>query len=293
MNPKANFFICSCVIFTFAVINLHIGPTITKKITSYSIENCKILSDELDDMKTKPQQYTELQIENQEKQIRKCRNRKAMSVMEYIVFIINMGIGFICLILGLNAVQKEMIPKTGLIGITFGAIGFILTFIYLIFNGIVYTNYYDDNIYKIDEDAAYAKLEGDKYKCIYFNGINDEEALYAKFSDLIKSQYNYNKKLITAYKDQNYELGGCQKSKPSKCLDNGYIEGPYNGQPYTYNNGQICTKLYYYKDIYKDYGNYINYARSAQYLACLILTLFTVLCHCGLAFCGYMLFKES
>ena len=46
---------------------------------------------------------------------------------------------------------------------------------------------------KIDEDAAYAKLEGDKYKCIYFNGINDEEALYAKFSDLIKSQYNYNK----------------------------------------------------------------------------------------------------
>ena len=204
--------------------------------------------------------------------------------MEYIVFIIDLGIGFICVILGLNGIQKELMPQTGLLAMILGVIGFILTFIYLVLNGIVYTNYNDgNNTYKIDGDGAFAELEGDKYKCFYFSEKNNEDALYAKFSDLIKSQYNYNKKLKDIEKDENSELYHCNGVSPVNCLENGYIEGK---RPY--GSGNYCSKLYNYRS-----NNYYkNYAISSRFLGCLIITLFISLCLCGLAFCGFLLNKE-
>lgn len=50
MNPKANFFICSCVILAFAIVNLHIGPTVTFKIGNWSSQSCNRISDELNEM---------------------------------------------------------------------------------------------------------------------------------------------------------------------------------------------------------------------------------------------------
>ena len=291
MNPRTNFFICSCIILAFSIINLHIGPTINGKIADCSLLNCKRMSDQLDEYKKAPSTTPE-DIEKQEKEIRKCRNRKAMSGLENSVFIIDMGIGFICVILGLLAVQKEMIPKTGIIAMASGVIGFILTFIYVIFNGIVYTNYNDnayikngiDN-YKIDGDGAFAELEGDRYKCFYFKEKDDEDALVAKFSDLIKSQYNYNKELQDILKEENSELHNCnQIREPENCKENGYIDGKV-----TYKNSdQICSKLYYFSKP----SDYKYFDASARCLACLILSLSISICHCVLAFCGFMLFKE-
>ena len=86
--------------------------------------------------------------------------------------------------------QKELIPKTGIIGIVCGVIGLILTLVYVIYNGVVYTNYYDDdNIYKVDGDGAFAELKDGNYKCFYYKESKGEEALIAKYSDLIKKQY--------------------------------------------------------------------------------------------------------
>lgn len=210
-----------------------------------------------------------------------------MSVTEYFSFIVNMGIGFICVILGLHSIQKETIPKTGAIGIILGVIGFVLTFIYIVFNGIVYTNYYKDNIYKRDGDGAYAELLDTKYKCIYFTEENNKDTLFAKYSDLIKSQYNYNKELKEIFEDEHTEQGGCKIYYFSECEAKGYI---WDIKTYTDKNGEnkICPKLYYYNDG----ENYENYDLSARFLASLILSLFTALCHCGLAFCGFMLSKE-
>ena len=51
---------------------------------------------------------------------------------------------------------------------------------------------------------------------------------------------------------------------------------------------QRCEKLYYYQS----YSNYYYYDKSARFLSTLILSLFTVLCHCGLAFSGFMIYNE-
>ena len=95
--------------------------------------------------------------ERRESKIRKCRNEQAMYNMEHTSIAFNGVIGFICVLFGLYGLQKELIPKTGIIGIVCGVIGLILTLVYVIYNGVVYTNYYDDDdIYKVDGDGAFA-----------------------------------------------------------------------------------------------------------------------------------------
>ena len=93
-------------------------------------------------------------------------------------------------------VKKDFVSNTGLIGLICGVVGFVLSFVYVIFNGLVYTNYYPDNaIYKTDGDGIVAEEDGSRYKCKYFDEKYNIHALIAKYSDLGKKQYNYNKDL--------------------------------------------------------------------------------------------------
>ena len=61
----------------------------------------------------------------------------------------------------------------------------MLTFVYVIFNGLVYTTV-DTEYYKMDGDGALAELKGDKYECFYYDKPENEHSLYAKYSDLNK-----------------------------------------------------------------------------------------------------------
>jgi len=177
----------------------------------------------------------------------------------------------------LYGLQKELIPKTGIIGIVCGVIGLILTLVYVIYNGVVYTNYYDDdNIYKVDGDGAFAELKDGNYKCFYYKESKGEEALIAKYSDLIKKQYNYNKDLKDSFLN-DAEKAMCI-SNPESCATQGTIPG-----------GILpCKKLYHMQTI----NDFENYDLSARFLTALILSIITLLCHCGLIFSGFMLSKE-
>ena len=210
MSAGANFMLCSCAILALAIVNLSTDICVGKDV-DWALTHCGRLSDMLEHKKG---DKTLEEIEKGERAITQCRNKKAMYNMEYISFILNAGIGFISTLLGLYGLQNGVVPKTGMIGMVFGVIGFILTFIYVVLNGIVFTNYYDNNtdddiIYKVDGDSAFAELQGENsYKCFYFNKVNDTEALVAKYSDLIKSQYNYNKELKDYFKpdSENNEI---------------------------------------------------------------------------------------
>ena len=292
MSAGANFMLCSCAILALAIVNLSTGICVGKNV-DWALEHCGRLSDMLEDKKG---DKTLEKIEEEERAITQCRNKKAMYNMEYISFILNAGIGFISTLLGLYGLQNGVVPKTGMIGMVFGVIGFILTFIYVVLNGIVFTNYYDSTIYKIDGDSAFAELKGENsYKCFYFNKVNDTEALTAKFSDLIKSQYNYNKELNEYFnsnnKDEYPEKYYCNVDRkgytPTLCKKEEIITFSLN---YTdkKKKSQRCEKLYYYQS----YSNYYYYDKSARFLSTLILSLFTVLCYCGLAFSGFMIYNE-
>ena len=53
-----------------------------------------------------------------------------------------------------------------------------------------------DYIFKRDGDYAIAEKDGDNYKCLYFDNQYNLLSIYAKFSDLGKKQYNYDKNII-------------------------------------------------------------------------------------------------
>ena len=290
MTKGLIFFCCACTILLFTIINISIGPIISGKVGAYDpinlrpdwgTLNCRQLQDNYDKAKKNGP------IDDKEKKyywdynINLCNRKKGMYNMEYTSFIFDIVIGFICGLLGLLhhfELKKEFVSKTGIIGLGCGVIGFVLTFTYVILNGIVYTNYYDDIIYKRDGDGVFAEKKGDHFECLYydFDEPENEYSLYAKYSDLIKKQYNYDKDLIESYSSS--PITGC-KVNPDSCITN---DGKIPATSYS-----NCNKLYannYYTSI-------TNKDISDRFLTTLLLSLFVCLANIGLAIFGFLLFR--
>ena len=303
MNKGLIFFCCACVILLFTIINLSIGPIVSYTTgSSWGTLNCAKMSDDYDDRKNKSPELTDDQKKYfWQRPIDECNNKKAMHDMEYTAFIFDIVIGFICGLLGLLHyfdVKKDFIPKTGLIGFICGIIGFIFTFVYLILNGLVYTNYGPNtnipstintplstsyfsfnalpfsNI-KLDSDGAFAELEGTKYKLIYFDKTENYYALYVTYSDLGKKQYNYDRDMYKAYRADS----SCYISSTMDYDANGYISSSSI-------SNTNCKKLY---------GSLItnisNRNISDRFLTALILSLFVCLANIGLALFGFLLWR--
>ena len=286
MGKGLIFFCCACTILLFTIINLSVGPIISGRTSIYGYENCAYYSDEYE--KVKAGLTEEEKKYDYEWGIDRCKREKAFYNMEYTSFIFDVVIGFVCSLLGLLhlfEVKKELVSKTGLIGLGCGIVGFVLTFIYIIYNGIVYTNYYDnDTIYKRDSDGAFAELKGDKYKCFYFDEKGNEHALIAKYSDLIGKQYNYNKDLQEKYTTQEYQ--NCLGS-PIPCQDNEY----YPDLLLTGFKSNGCKYLYYDFRSESTSNEVRNKDKSDRFLTTLILGLFVSLANIGLALFGFLLFR--
>jgi len=300
MGKGLIFFCCACCVLLLTFVNLCIGPMINKKMGYKSIVvtgastsgniwgtlNCAYLSDTYDEYKKDHTIDDKDKKYSWEFQINECKRKKAMHDMEYTSFIFDIVIGFVCCLLGLFhlfEIKKDFVANTGLIGLGCGVVGFVLSFVYVILNGIVYTNYYDEEIYKRDGDGAFAELDGDKYKCFYFDKEGNSHALLAKYSDLIKKQYNYDKDLIKSYEKD--EVTGCEVT-PSSCRDNEYINGKryINGDP---QKGE-CKYLYVADLQYQ----ITNKDKSDRFLTTLILSLFVCLANIGLALFGFLLFRS-
>ena len=123
--------------------------------------------------------------------------------LEYSALIIDLFLGFICAILALLHFfdQAKYFEKiTGIIGLATGIIGFILTLVYVCYSGYIFTKDHalDSNlssILKLNGEGAFAEWDSSKgqYKCLYYKE-KDENSHLAKYSDLGKKQYNYQKK---------------------------------------------------------------------------------------------------
>ena len=310
MNYGRFFLISSCVILLLSFINISLAPIINKKIKEdWGLANCEKLSDDLEDeIKKNPWSISLMEHKFGEFQISACKYQKAMYNMEYTSSIFNIVIGFICVVLGAYWIQDSKIPKTNFIAMGAGLVGFILTFIYIILNGIVFTQYgniYSDTgkieyLFKRDEDGAFAEYEEDKgFKCFYFGGIGEFIPLFAKYSDYIKSQYNYNKQLNdTFYKEKNLEKEGCTFNSSNlnfltKCMMQKYIKDkityPDANDPEVKHN---CTKLYYNEKIYYD-NDFNRYNIGVRFLMSLLLNIFMLPCYCAMIFFAFSLSKDA
>ena len=149
MGKGTLFFCCACCILVLTIVNLSIGPIVNGTVkNTLGVDagtlNCKQLKDAWD--KAKDDGYPDDSIKyNQKYQYNACQREKGMHDMEYTAFIFDVVIGLICGLLGLLhifEVKKDFVSNTGLIGLICGIIGFVLTLVYVIFNGLVYTTVY-------------------------------------------------------------------------------------------------------------------------------------------------------
>ena len=151
MGKGLLFFCCSCCILVLTIINFSIGPITSGTVRNFfgngdwGILNCERLKDIWDDAKDNPSK-TDDDIKYKEKyEYEACQKKKGMHDMEYTAFIFDIVIGFVCTLIGLLHLfdhKKDFVSNTGLIGLICGVIGFVLTFVYVIFNGLVYTTVY-------------------------------------------------------------------------------------------------------------------------------------------------------
>ena len=178
MGKGLIFFSCACCILVLTIVNLSIGPIITGRTGIIGTQNCEALKD-ADDANTGDGKYSTGWA------VDECIRKKGMYDMEYTSFVFDIVIGFVCGLIGLLhlfEVKKDFVSNTGLIGLICGIVGFVLTFVYVIFNGLVYTNYYNENhkVYKTDGDGIVAEASGNKYECKYFDEKGNTHALIAK-----------------------------------------------------------------------------------------------------------------
>ena len=310
MGKGTLFFCCACCILVLTIVNLSIGPIVSGTLKNFvgldfGTLNCKGRKDDWDNAKKSGKNKDDIKYD-EEYSYNECQREKGMHDMEYTAFIFDIVIGFICGLLGLLhifEVKKDFVSNTGLIGLICGVIGFVLTLVYVIFNGLVYTTVYalkDNNgnsnyIYKRDGDYAIAEKDGDNYKCLYFDNEHNDNDIYAKVSDLGKKQYNYDKdisedyrtnnKILNCLDDSSHSLGGT--NIVDKCaVQEKLITGTDIDTHYKDNN---CDMIYL--DIGELETGIENKDLSDRFLTTLILSLFVCLASIGLALFGFLLFR--
>ena len=299
MSKGIIFFCCACTILLFTIINLSVGPVISGRLENWGSVNCAIYKDNYDD--AKEHDTGDALKYGAEWILNYCNNHKAMYNMEYTSFVFDIVLGFICALLGLLHlfdVKKDLVSKTGLIGLGCGIIGFVLTFVYIILNGIVYTTTYQgfdiyfgysySGITKRDGDGVFAEKDGSDYKCIYYDSEYNKYALYAKYSDLGKKQYNYNKDLIKTVNEAGNCVGYASYCESNGKITAGSTKNNRHGNSIIIPPTSDCDKLYAETE-----DGIENKDISDRFLTTLLLGLFVCLANIGLAIFGFLLFRTG
>ena len=277
MGKGLIFFCCACCILVLTIINLSIGPIVGGSyFSSWGNENCALKKDEYDKDKDDNGCDDDCLKYGAKWEFNECQRKKGMHDMEYTAFIFDITIGFVCGLLGLLHhfdLKKDFVSNTGLIGLGCGIVGFVLTFVYIIFNGLIYTTY-DTGIIKRDGDGVFAERIGNTndFKCLYYDEKNIHK-IYATISDFGKKQYNYDKDLY-----KNIISSGC--------IAEDFASGCEDDEKITLALANDCKVAYTSPTnsiIFKDL--------SDRFLTALILSLFVCLANIGLALFGFLLFR--
>jgi len=315
------FLIFSACILIFSIISLCTAPIINNVLTEasdWNTKNCKQKSDFYKNAKDNSGNSEEY-LNYLKKDRNLCNRQKAMYGLEYSSLILDVSLGFICAILGLLHffdVGKSFQKYSGIIGLVTGIILFILTLVYVIYSGYIFTHditksydsdlefpdysvssltlnpgyaSFSNNLIKLNGKGAFAEWDSGKnqYKCLFYKK-DDYKAMLAKYNDLGKKQYNYEKK--RNYPDNDSEYNSCKvgiNDAYINCYNNG---GSFNDliPSYTY-KGKQCEYLYL-SEIAKGIGNKYLYD---MWVTTIIFSCLITACAIGLAIFGFLLFKNS
>ena len=285
---KTLFLIFSGAIVIISVICIGSSPLINKvNISTYNpsgwgYKNCKYYSDIY--KKTKETTSDEKTLKSKKLDLNLCNRKKAVYGLEHASLILDVILGFLCLILGLLHyfdVGKPFEKVTGIIGLATGIIQFILTLVYICYSGYIFTNDGPEStsLPKAHNDGAVASWDGTNYKCDYYDK-DDAYALFAKYNDLGKKAYNYDKDIYQS--EPTNKAIKCQITNiVSTCI---LGEGKFGS-----NKQDDCDKLYFVYSTSEVQNKYLY----DRWVTTIIFACFIVACDIGLAIFGFLLFKSD
>ena len=309
MNKTLIFFCISCCLLIFSIIVICTGPVITGVVEgSWRNQNCQRYSDHhkyVDDKNLGGDLKDEF-LKHLKKGQHLCERQKAMYGLEYASLISDLFFGVLCSLLSLLhyfGIGKYCEKITGIIGLACGVIGFILTLIYIIYSGYIFTHdgpgkaydlhasspptsspishYNTGALVKLDKDRVFAEWKEGKYECFYYDK-DDEDSFYAKYNDLGKKQYNYHKDFELA--DGDYQR--CKISNnPTIISPKTICKNP------TDRILSSCNKLYYSGNNLDD-EIYYKY-RYDKWVTSIIFGCFIIALNLGLAIFGFLLFSQT
>ena len=295
---KTLFLIFSAAIVIFSVICICSAPILNKigsnafNPLGWGFLNCKYNSDEYKEAKKLTSDKKALKPYKHALNL--CNRQKAVYGLEHASLIIDVFLGFLCLILGLLHyfdVGKPFEKVTGIIGLATGVIQFVLTLVYVCYSGYIFTNDGPGNTYllKADKDGVIATWDESKnqYKCDFYDE-DDSDAIYAKYNEMGKKIYNYDKEMYktgsTARSCQYSRGPGTYGDFADSCEINGYAPGSGSGSTKINN----CDKIYV--RLSEDVVNKYIYDR---WVTTIIFACFIIACDIGLAIFGFFLFKSD
>ena len=294
MNKTLFFLISSVVMVIFTIITISTAPNIMGGFSGqYSdTSNCDALSESYKykkDSTKNPTDAQKKQLDNEKEDVNICYRQKAFINMEYATLIIDICLAAICAILGLfHFFETGMFFQkyTGLIGLISGVIAFVLTLVYLIYSGIVFTKDHKTSQYLLFDNGAILKWDETEKEYITAYTDEDEEkdqyAMYAKFKDLGKKQYNYDSKTYKKILKGEISLDDCDEDKYETFMQN-YVSG----------SKKIGSCDYIWEERFLD--NRSNLSNKHLYdfwLTSLIFTAFVLVCSIGLAVFGLLIFMN-
>lgn len=335
-------FLCvSLAILLFNVIFTNLAPIIKKKVGyNWPYYACGLYSDKYNYAKNEVKGYSsELKDEYLnpiKKEKTRCDSRKAMNGLEFVVSNLNFIFGFVCAFAGFLVYFKignlgNDGKYIGLIGLGCGTIGFVLTLVYVIESGLVFTDVtgelrnfnfnfnmvtntfnglYDYPSYeiKIDSDGASLKWNDSKkkYECIFYKK-NKEDSLFLKYSDLGNKYLNYKKEIH--FDDKiSYYYSNCQNPIPISnfyyyCSLLSTTSNDEISKTYSFLKNYINDKIFYYDNdhnkiecdkLYNFSARTINEQKIIYdyWLTSLIFSCFIMVLYIVLALFGFLLFRE-
>jgi len=300
MNKTLIFFCISCCLLIFSIIVICAGPVITSVVDgSWKNRNCRHYSDQrkyVDDKNLVTGDLKDEYLKHLKKGQHLCERQKAMYGLEYASLVSDLFFGVLCSLLSLLhyfGIGKYCEKITGIIGLACGIIGFILTLIYIIYSGYIFTHdgpgkeydlsvssspishYKSYALIKLDKDRVFAEWKGGKYECLYYKEDN-EDSFYAKYNDLGKKQYNYHKDF--KYADSGSEYYKCSVSSPLNYCGDSSQHLTCNKLYYSGNAGESSISLKYSYD---------------KWVTSIIFGCFIIALNLGLAIFGFLLFSQS
>ena len=307
MNKGLIFLGLSCGILLLTIVTICNAPIIThtiKDADEWGVQNCQYYADnhkDIEDDKDLDKDEKDKQLESNDKEKHLCERTKAMYGLEYAAFILDLIFGFACTLFSLLhffGVGKSFEKLTGIIGLICGVIGFIFTLIYIIYSGYIFTNDNAGEILKLDKNREIAKWTGTKYECLFYDK-DDDDSIYAKWSDLGKKQYNYHKDF--SFPDDNSKYNDCKNFRM-------IIEQLNQASPVNYPTklDELCgndfgslskTQLNNCDYLFYGEGDDINGVSNKyvydKWVTTIIFGCIIILLNIGLAVFGFLMFKDS